>query len=144
MEITVVVQKVLQPQQFQKRDGSIGVRNSFVGKTNTGQYDREMKFDVLNAETWQQMMIQVGQTYVVSFDASSHSYNSPTKGEIWFTSLTAWKAVLQTMAYQPQQPQQPQYVQQPMQQQYQQPAQPIATPMPQAAPTPTSNDDIPF
>lgn len=142
MEITVVVEKVLQPQQFQKRDGSIGVRNSFVGKTNTGQYDKEMKFDVLNPDAWAQMAIQVGQTYVVSFDASSHSYNSPTKGEIWFTSLTAWKAVLQTMAYQ--QPQaMPQYApQQSMPQQYQQP---INQPqMPQAAPTPTSNDNIPF
>ena len=125
MEVTVVVIKVLQPQQFQKRDGSIGVRNSFVGKTCTGQYDKEMKFDVVNQDTWQQMMIQVGQTYIVSFDASSHAWNSPTKGEIWFTSLTAWKAALQNMPYQQPQPQA-------------QPVQPISQ-----QPT-ASNDDLPF
>lgn len=109
MEITVVVTKILQSEQFAKRDGTYGMRHSFVGKTNKGQYDKEMKFDVVNEETWVQMAIAVGKTYEVSFDASSRSWNSPTKGEMWFTSLTAWRAVLQATQYrQPQAQPQPQ------------------------------------
>ena len=134
MEITVVVEKILAAQQFTKKDGTVMNRYSFIGVTNTGKYDKKLKFEVVGDETWQRMAIVQGQTYVVSFDAESRSYNSPTKGEMWCTSLTAWRAALpQQVAYQQPMPApmpqpQPYYQQQQVQpypQQYAQPQQPM-------------------
>ena len=87
MEITVTIEKILEPQSFDKNDGTKMVRNSFVGKTN-GQYPKSMKFDVLKPETFEKMRLAVGSEYIVSFDAESREWNGK-----WFTSLNAWKAV---------------------------------------------------
>ena len=96
MEAIIVVEKILTPYQFTKKDGTIGVRNSFVGKTNFGRFDKLLKFDVISQENWAMMGIAIGKTYKVWFDAESRFWNNPTKGEQWFTSLTCWKAELQT------------------------------------------------
>ena len=87
MEIQVVIEQVLQPESFSKKDGTQMVRNSFVGKTK-GQYPKSVKFDVLNAETFTKMQIAIGGEYLVSFDVESREWNGK-----WFTSLNAWKAV---------------------------------------------------
>lgn len=126
MEVNITVEAILQPREYKKKDGTAGLEFSFVGKTMTGQYDKQLKFDVFNQENWVQMALQVGRPYTVYFDVSSRPWNSPTKGEMWFTSLLAWKAepMAQTVAA-------PQPVQQP---------QPQPLP-PQAA---ASNYELPF
>ena len=86
MEITVTIEKILEPQSFDKNDGTKMVRNSFVGKTN-GQYPKSVKFDVLKPETFEKMRIAVGFEYIVSFDVESREWNGR-----WYTSLNAWKA----------------------------------------------------
>lgn len=86
MEITVTVEKILEPQIFDKRDGTKMVHNSFVGKTN-GLYPKSVKFDVLNPEIFEKMRLAVGFEYIVSFDVESREWNGR-----WYTSLNAWKA----------------------------------------------------
>ena len=86
MEITVTIEKILEPQSFDKNDGTRMVRNSFVGKTN-GQYPKSVKFDVLKPETFEKMRLAVGFEYIVSFDVESREWNGR-----WYTSLNAWKA----------------------------------------------------
>ena len=86
MEITVTIEKILEPQSFDKKDGTKMVRNSFVGKTN-GQYTKSVKFDVLKPETFEKMRLAVGFEYIVSFDIESREWNGR-----WYTSLNAWKA----------------------------------------------------
>ena len=97
MEITVTIEKILEPQIFDKNDGTKMVRNSFVGKTN-GQYPKSMKFDVLKPETFEKMRIAAGFEYIVSFDIESREWK-----ERWYTSLNAWKATC-TNGAQPQMP----------------------------------------
>lgn len=87
MEIQVQVERILEPQSFQKGDGSPIIRNSFVAKTQAN-YPKTMKFDVINQERWVKMNIQVGGVYMVSFDAESREWH-----EKWFTSLSCWKAI---------------------------------------------------
>lgn len=116
MEITVMVEKILEPQRFQKNDGTVMVRNSFIGSTR-GQYPKKVKFDVLNEEVFNKMSLMVGCEYAVSFDVESREWK-----ERWYTSLNAWKAVCtsgqqpntQSSQQQTQQPQQPQYAQRQM------------------------------
>ena len=86
MEITVTIEKILEPQSFDKKDGTKMVRNSFVGKNN-GQYPKSVKFDVLKPETFEKMRLAVGFEYIVSFDVESREWNGR-----WYTSLNAWKA----------------------------------------------------
>lgn len=108
MELNIKVEQLLQPQTFSKKDGSQCVRNSFVGITTTGQYDKRVKFDVLNQETWGKMQLRVGGSYNVSFDIESREWNGK-----WFTSCNAWKAIsLDAQNHSPQQSNlqpQPQY-----------------------------------
>lgn len=86
MEITVTIEKILEPQIFEKNEGTKMVRNSFVGKTN-GQYPKNVKFDVLKPEIFEKMRLAVGFEYIVIFDVESREWNGR-----WYTSLNAWKA----------------------------------------------------
>lgn len=89
MEINVKIETVLPVQTFTKRDGSVGERFAFVGKTTRGQYDKSVKFDVLSKEIWDKVgSMQVGGTYQVSFDVESREWNGK-----WFTSCNAWRVV---------------------------------------------------
>lgn len=92
MEITVTIEKILEPQSFEKNEGTKIVRNSFVGKTN-GQYPKNVKFDVLKPETFEKMRLAVGFEYIVIFNVESREWNGR-----WYTSLNAWKATSTTGA----------------------------------------------
>lgn len=85
MEVQGKVVAVLPQQAFTSKNGNEMVRSSFVIET-FGQYPRKIKFDVLGADRWQAMNVQVGASVSVSFDLSSREWN-----EKWFTQCDAWK-----------------------------------------------------
>lgn len=51
------------------------------------QYPRKMCFEVFGMDRIQQMNIQAGQSYTISFDIDAHEYQGR-----WFNSIRAWKA----------------------------------------------------
>lgn len=51
------------------------------------QYPRKMCFEVFGSDRIQQMNIQAGQSYTISFDIDAHEYQGR-----WFNSIRAWKA----------------------------------------------------
>ena len=51
------------------------------------QYPRKMCFEVFGTDRIQQMNIQAGQSYTISFDIDAHEYQGR-----WFNSIRAWKA----------------------------------------------------
>lgn len=85
MEVQGKVVAVLPQQAFTSKSGNEMVRFAFVIET-FGQYPRKIKFDVLGADRWQAMNVQVGASVSVSFDLSSREWN-----EKWFTQCDAWK-----------------------------------------------------
>jgi len=108
MEVQVKITEILEPQSFLGKDGvTTYTRYSFVG-TTFGDYTRTIYFQTLGQEKYQQMNIQLGGIYTISFDIESRKYNDK-----YFSSINAWKAVReneQTIANQYQQqpmPQQP-------------------------------------
>ena len=108
MEVQVKVTEICEPQSFLGKDGvTTYTRYSFVG-TTFGDYTRTIYFQTLGQEKYQQMNIQLGGIYTISFDIESRKYNDK-----YFSSINAWKAVReneQTIANQYQQqpmPQQP-------------------------------------
>ena len=116
MEITVKIEKILEPQSFvSKTNGNTYVTHVFVGETTNTQYPRIVAFKVMGDERMKNMGIVVGGTYNVSFDVESREWNGK-----YFTECQAWKAV--RIDGQPQQvPQptpQPQVAQAPQQAQY--------------------------
>lgn len=124
MEITVKIEKILEPQSFvSKKDGNTYVTHIFVGETTNTQYSRKVAFKVMGDDRMRTMGIVVGGTYNVSFDVESREWNGK-----YFTECQAWKAV--RIDGQPQQA-----------------PQPTPTPQPQAtqAPQQAENaDDMPF
>ena len=116
MEVQVKITEILEPQSFLGKDGvTTYTRYSFVG-TTFGDYPRTIYFQTLGQDKYQQMNIQLGGIYTISFDIESRKYNDK-----YFSSINAWKAVReneQSIANQQQQMVQPQ--QQPMSNGYQQ------------------------
>lgn len=88
MEITVKVEKLLEPMTFRRKDGAEGHRYGFLGKTVTGQYDKQIKFDVMKEDLWERAALRVGGTYSVSFELESREWNGK-----YFTSCNVWKVV---------------------------------------------------
>ena len=142
MEVQVKITEILEPQSFLGKDGvTTYTRYSFVG-TTFGDYPRTIYFQTLGQDKYQQMNIQLGGIYTISFDIESRKYNDK-----YFSSINAWKAVReneQSIASQQQQMVQPQ--QQPMSNGYQQAPAPMPAygggyaPAPQPA-TQTPNVD---
>jgi hypothetical protein len=89
MEIQVKVTRILDAQRFNgKKDPTKEyVRYSFVGETQE-QYSKTIKFDVNSQQSWDNMKIEVGGVFDVSFDVSSREWNGR-----FFTEVNAWKAV---------------------------------------------------
>ena len=88
MELNVQIVKILPVQTFAKKDGSNGVRNTFVGRTMDSQYPKEVCFQVIGEERWSQMGIREGGSYVISFDIESRAWK-----EQYITNCNAWKSV---------------------------------------------------
>lgn len=114
MEVQVKITEILEPQSFLGKDGvTTYTRYSFVG-TTFGDYPRAIYFQTLGQDKYQQMNIQLGGIYTISFDIESRKYNDK-----YFSSINAWKAVReneqsianqqQANPYQQQQSQQPVY-----------------------------------
>ena len=112
MEVQVKVTEILEPQSFLGRDGiTTYTRYSFVG-TTFGDYPRAIYFQTLGQDKYQQMNIQLGGIYTISFDIESRKYNDK-----YFTSINAWKATKETeQSVAQQQVQQSSYQQVPQQQ----------------------------
>jgi hypothetical protein len=91
MEVQVKITEILEPQSFLGKDGvTTYTRYSFVG-TTFGDYPRTIYFQTLGQDKYQQMNIQLGGIYTISFDIESRKYNDK-----YFTSINAWKAVRET------------------------------------------------
>lgn len=91
MEVQVKVTEICEPQSFLGKDGvTTYTRYSFVG-TTFGDYPRVIYFQTLGQDKYQQMNIQLGGIYTISFDIESRKYN-----EKYFTSINAWKATRET------------------------------------------------
>lgn len=91
MEVQVKVTEILEPQSFLGKDGvTTYTRYSFVG-TTFGDYPRVIYFQTLGQDKYQQMNIQLGGIYTISFDIESRKYNDK-----YFTSINAWKAMRET------------------------------------------------
>ena len=107
MEVQVKITEILEPQSFLGKDGiTTYTRYSFVG-TTFGDYPRVIYFQTLGQDKYQQMNIQLGGIYTISFDIESRKYNDK-----YFTSINAWKATReteQTVNQPTQQAQQPAY-----------------------------------
>lgn len=107
MEVQVKITEILEPQSFLGKDGvTTYTRYSFVG-TTFGDYPRTIYFQTLGQDKYQQMNIQLGGIYTISFDIESRKYNDK-----YFSSINAWKAVREN-----EQSVASQYQQQPMAQQ---------------------------
>ena len=88
MEVQVKITEILEPQSFLGKDGvTTYTRYSFVG-TTFGDYPRVIYFQTLGQDKYQQMNIQLGGIYTISFDIESRKYNDK-----YFSSINAWKAV---------------------------------------------------
>lgn len=88
MEVQVKVTEICEPQSFLGKDGvTTYTRYSFVG-TTFGDYPRVIYFQTLGQDKYQQMNIQLGGIYTISFDIESRKYNDK-----YFSSINAWKAV---------------------------------------------------
>ena len=130
MEVQGKVVAVLPQTAFTSKNGNEMVRSAFVIET-FGQYPRKIKFDVLGADRWQAMNVQVGASVSVSFDLSSREWN-----EKWFTQCDAWKVTSVANGAQTQQAQTAQPTPQ---------APKTETAMPQASnEMPQGGDDLPF
>lgn len=91
MEVQVKITEILEPQSFLGKDGiTTYTRYSFVG-TTFGDYPRVIYFQTLGQDKYQQMNIQLGGIYTISFDIESRKYNDK-----YFTSINAWKATRET------------------------------------------------
>ena len=91
MEVQVKVTEICEPQSFLGKDGvTTYTRYSFVG-TTFGDYPRVIYFQTLGQDKYQQMNIQLGCIYTISFDIESRKYNDK-----YFTSINAWKATRET------------------------------------------------
>lgn len=91
MEVQVKITEILEPQSFLGKDGvTTYTRYSFVG-TTFGDYPRTIYFQTLGQDKYQQMNIQLGGIYTISFDIESRMYNGK-----YFTSINAWKATRET------------------------------------------------
>lgn len=51
------------------------------------QYPRKMCFEVFGTDRIQQLNIQAGQSYTISFDIDAHEYQGR-----WYNQIRAWKA----------------------------------------------------
>ena len=118
MEVQVKITEILEPQSFLGKDGTTTyTRYSFVG-TTFGDYPRAIYFQTLGQDKYQQMNIQLGGIYTISFDIESRKYNDK-----YFSSINAWKAVRETEQSVNQPMQQAQVQQQQTYGGYQQPTQ---------------------
>lgn len=89
MEITVKIEKILEPQSFvSKTNGNTYVTHVFVGEITNTQYPRIVAFKVLGDDRMRNMGIVVGGTYNISFDVESREWNGK-----YFTECQAWRAV---------------------------------------------------
>lgn len=89
MEITVKIEKILEPQSFvSKTNGNTYVTHVFVGETTNIQYPRMVAFKVMGNDRMSNMGIVVGGTYNISFDVESREWNGK-----YFTECQAWRAV---------------------------------------------------
>lgn len=89
MEITVKIEKILEPQSFvSKTNGNTYVTHVFVGETTNTQYPRMVAFKVMGDDRMRNMGIVVGGTYNISFDVESREWNGK-----YFTECQAWRAV---------------------------------------------------
>lgn len=89
MEITVKIEKILEPQSFvSKTNGNTYVTHVFVGEITNTQYPRIVAFKVLGNDRMANMAIVVGGTYNISFDVESREWNGK-----YFTECQAWRAV---------------------------------------------------
>lgn len=126
MEITVKIEKILEPQSFvSKTNGNTYVTHVFVGEITNTQYPRIVAFKVMGDDRMRNMGIVVGGTYNISFDVESREWNGK-----YFTECQAWKAVRIDGQPQPQAQQVPQPTPQPQ-----------TTQAPQQA---EDADDLPF
>ena len=93
MEVQVRVTEILEPQSFLGKDGvTTYTRYSFLG-TTFGDFPRVIYFQTLGQDKFNQMNIQVGGIYTISFDIEARQYNGK-----YFTSINAWKATRETDA----------------------------------------------
>lgn len=93
MEISVEIVKILPMQSFvSSKTGEEMHRHLFVGKTLRTQYPKNICFQVFGDDKFSDMRVVVGRSYSVSFDIESRMVNT-SKGEQWFTSVNAWRAV---------------------------------------------------
>ena len=89
MEITVKIEKILEPQSFVSRtNGNTYVTHVFVGETTNTQYPKMVAFKVMGNDRMANMAIVVGGTYNVSFDVESREWQGK-----YFTECQAWRAV---------------------------------------------------
>jgi|GEM_PF-5972387 len=88
MEVNGRVIAVLEPQTFKGRNGSDFTKNGFVIETS-GQFSKRLKFDVLNTEMWNKILVREGADVSVSFDAESREWNGR-----WYTTLMCWRCVV--------------------------------------------------
>lgn len=137
MEITVKIEKILEPQSFvSKKDGNTYVTHVFVGETTNTQYPRKVAFKVMGDDRMKNMGIAVGGTYNISFDVESREWNGK-----FFTECQAWKAVRVDVA---QTNAQTQNANNSGTQQINPQPQPQPAPQPQAQSSDTSSDPLPF
>lgn len=87
MDLQLRVDKILEPNYYNKKDGSQGVRYMFVGVTTESSYPRTVAFEVMNPEVWSKMNLQVGATYAIGFDIESREWNGK-----YFTTAKAFRA----------------------------------------------------
>ena len=87
MDVTGKVVAVLQPEVFKGRNGDV-TKNGFVIETG-GRFSKRLKFDVLNLELWNKLVLREGLDVNVSFDAESREWNGR-----WFTSLLCYRCLV--------------------------------------------------
>lgn len=109
MELQVVIQQVLAPQSFNKKDGTVGNRYGFIGQT-VEQYPKVVHFNTTRDETWGVVspFLLVGNKVNVAFSVSSREWNGK-----WFTQCDFYTVNLVAGAVQQTQPIEPQPTPQP-------------------------------
>jgi len=94
MDITGKIIWASQPRSgVSQRTGNSWKSQDFVIEFIDGQYPRHCMFTVFGEDRLNQMNLQIGSEYTVSFDIDAHEYNGR-----WFNDLRAWRATPPAMA----------------------------------------------
>lgn len=88
MDITGKITQALEPRSgVSQRSGNPWKSQEFVIEWYENQYPRHCVFRVFGEDRLNQMNLQVGQEYTISFDIDAHEYNGR-----WFNDINAWRA----------------------------------------------------